>query len=157
MGLGPSGIVRPITLLSRFSPSPFRATEGSTTRRRRKAMQRTKPPFRADHVGSILRSAPIKEARAKREKGTITAAQLRAVEDHEIQAIIKKQEDIGLKLATDGEYRRSWWHLDFFWGLTGCDKVVLDHGIKFHGIETRLEGIKITGKLDFPADHPMLE
>jgi 5-methyltetrahydropteroyltriglutamate--homocysteine methyltransferase len=119
-------------------------------------MRRTKPPFRADHVGSILRSAPIKEARGKREKGAITDGELREVEDREIKAIIRKQEDIGLKLATDGEYRRSWWHLDFFWGLTGCDKIVLDHGIKFHGVETRPEGIKITGKLDFPADHPMI-
>src|SRR5436190_4028746 len=89
---------------------------------RSSAMQRTKPPFRADHVGSILRSAPIKQARAKREKGEITAEELRAVEDREIKTIIKKQEDIGLKLATDGEYRRSWWHFDFFWGLTGVEK-----------------------------------
>ncbi|HLQ94413.1 MAG TPA: 5-methyltetrahydropteroyltriglutamate--homocysteine S-methyltransferase [Xanthobacteraceae bacterium] len=120
-------------------------------------MQRSKPPFRADHVGSILRSAPIKEARARREKGEISAAELRETEDGEIKKIIKKQEDLGLGLATDGEYRRSWWHFDFFWGLTGCEKVVLDHGIKFHGVETRPESIKITGKLDFPADHPMLE
>ena len=89
-------------------------------------MQRTKPPFRADHVGSILRSASIKDARAKREKGEITAAALKEVEDREIEKIIQKQEEIGLKLATDGEYRRSWWHLDFFWGLTGCEKIALD-------------------------------
>ena len=120
-------------------------------------MQRSKPPFRADHVGSILRSAPITQARAGRAKGEITAAQLREVEDREIKIIIKKQEDIGLQLATDGEYRRSWWHFDFFWGLTGCEKVVLDHGIKFHGVETRPESIKVAGKLDFPADHPMLD
>ncbi|HSL79445.1 MAG TPA: 5-methyltetrahydropteroyltriglutamate--homocysteine S-methyltransferase, partial [Pseudolabrys sp.] len=76
--------------------------------------QRTKPPFRADHVGSILRTAPVKDARAKREKGEITAAQLKEVEDREIEKIIKKQEEIGLKLATDGEFRRSWWHFDFY-------------------------------------------
>ena len=70
--------------------------------------QRTKPPFRADHVGSLLRTAPVKEARAKREKSQITAAQLKEVEDAEIIKIIKKQEDIGLKLATDGEFRRAW-------------------------------------------------
>ena len=68
-----------------------------------------------------------------------------------------KQEEVGLKLATDGEYRRSWWHLDFFWGLTGVEKITLPHGIKFHGVETRPEGYKITGKIDFPSDHPMLE
>src|SRR6185436_19578813 len=86
---------------------------------------RTKPPFRADHVGSILRSAAIQSARAKAAKGEITAAYLKAVEDREIETIIKKQEEIGLQLATDGEYRRSWWHLDFCWGLTGCEKVTL--------------------------------
>ena len=71
-------------------------------------MQRSKPPFRADHVGSILRNAPIKQARAKREQGAITAAELKEVEDREIEKIVRKQEEIGLKLATDGEYRRSW-------------------------------------------------
>src|SRR5437764_13872636 len=120
-------------------------------------MTRKKPPFRADVVGSLLRTAPLKEARAKREKGEISAAQLAEVEDREIEKIIHKQEEVGLKLATDGEYRRSWWHLDFCWGLTGCEKIMLPHGIKFHGVETRPEGYRIAGKLDFPADHPMLE
>ena len=85
-------------------------------------MKRTKPPFRADHVGSFLRPAALKEARAKRETGAITAAELKAVEDREIEKIIKKQEDIGLQLATDGEFRRSWWHLDFLWGLDGAER-----------------------------------
>jgi len=120
-------------------------------------MPRTKPPYRADHVGSILRSAPIKEARAKHDKGEISAADLKQVEDREIENIVRKQEEIGLQLATDGEYRRSWWHLDFCWGLTGVEKISLDHGIKFRGVETRPEGYRITGKLDFPADHPMLD
>ena len=120
-------------------------------------MKREKPPFRADHVGSILRTAAIKDARAKHEKGEITAADLKQVEDREIEKIIKKQEEIGLQLATDGEYRRSWWHLDFCWGLTGCEKIALAHGITFRGLETRREGYRISGKLDFPADHPMLD
>src|SRR5215510_4612122 len=68
------------------------------------AMPRTKPPFRADHVGSILRSAAIQGARAKRQKGENTTADLKAIEDREIETIIKKQEEIGLQLATDGEY-----------------------------------------------------
>jgi 5-methyltetrahydropteroyltriglutamate--homocysteine methyltransferase len=119
--------------------------------------ERTKPPFRADEVGSLLRSEAIKEARAKREQGKITAAELKSVEDREIEKIVAKQEEAGLKLATDGEYRRSWWHLDFFWGLTGCEKLILPHGIQFHGVETKPEGMSITGKLDFPADHPMLD
>ncbi len=82
-------------------------------------MTRDKAPFRADQVGSILRSGPIKEARAKHEKGAMTDAELKKVEDQEIEKIIKKQEEVGLKLATDGEYRRSWWHFDFFSMLDG--------------------------------------
>jgi 5-methyltetrahydropteroyltriglutamate--homocysteine methyltransferase len=116
-----------------------------------------KPPFRADMVGSLLRTEPLKDARAKREKGQITADQLKKVEDEEIRKIVRKQEEIGLQLATDGEFRRSWWHFDFFWGLQGCERVVLDHGIQFHGIQTKPESLKVTGKLDFPARHPMLE
>ena len=65
-------------------------------------MQRTKAPCRADHVGSLLRPAPLKQARAQREKGEITAGQLRQAEDREIEKIIKRQEEVGLKLATDG-------------------------------------------------------
>jgi 5-methyltetrahydropteroyltriglutamate--homocysteine methyltransferase len=114
-------------------------------------------PFRADMVGSLLRTAPLKDARTKHAKGAITAAQLKTVEDEEIRKLVARQEAVGLKLATDGEFRRAWWHFDFFWGLKGCERVTLDHGIKFHGVETKAESLKVTGKLDFPADHPMLE
>ena len=93
--------------------------------------QRTKPPFRADHVGSILRTAPVKEARTKREKGEISAAELAKVEDAEIIKIIKKQEEIGLHVATDGEFRRSWWHFDFYGMLDNVEIYELDHGIQF--------------------------
>ncbi len=119
-------------------------------------MTRTKPPFRADHVGSILRSAAIKDARAKREKGEITAAQLKEVEDREIEKIIKKQEEIGLKLATDGEYRRSWWHFDFFGMLDGVEIYELDHGIQFQGVQTKPLSIRVKGKIGF-GHHPFLE
>ena len=117
---------------------------------------RTKPPFRADHVGSILRTAPVKEARAQREKGAITPAQLKEVEDREIEKIIKRQEDIGLKLATDGEFRRAWWHFDFFSMLDGVELYELDHGIQFQGRQTKKQSVKVTGKIGF-SNHPMLE
>ena len=84
-------------------------------------MQRTRPPFRADEVGSLLRPQRIKEARAKREKGGISPEELRKVEDMEIEKVVHKQASIGLKLATDGEFRRSWWHFDFLAKLTGCE------------------------------------
>jgi 5-methyltetrahydropteroyltriglutamate--homocysteine methyltransferase len=119
-------------------------------------MQRTKPPFRADHVGSLLRPAALKQARAQRQKGEITAADLRAIEDREIAAVIARQEAIGLQSATDGEFRRSWWHFDFFRGLDGVTPFTTGHGIKFAGVETKAEGIKITGKVAF-SGHPMVE
>src|SRR4051812_30703721 len=100
-------------------------------------MNRTKPPFRADHVGSLLRPAALKEARDKRAKGEITADQLKAVEDREIERVIRKQEDVGLQAITDGEFRRSWWHLDFLWGLDGAEKTAMDTGIAFAGVNTR--------------------
>jgi 5-methyltetrahydropteroyltriglutamate--homocysteine methyltransferase len=118
--------------------------------------QRTKPPFRADHVGSILRTAPVKQARAQREKGEITPVQLKAVEDREIEKIIKKQEEIGIKLATDGEFRRSWWHFDFFGMLDGVEIYELDHGIQFQGVQTKPLSIRVKGKIGF-SNHPMLE
>ena len=119
-------------------------------------MQRTKPPFRADMVGSLLRTAPVKQARAQREKGAITAAQLKEVEDREIEKIIKKQEEIGLKLVTDGEFRRAWWHFDFFSMLDGVELYELDHGIQFQGVQTKMQSIKVTGKIGF-SNHPMIE
>jgi 5-methyltetrahydropteroyltriglutamate--homocysteine methyltransferase len=119
-------------------------------------MPRSKPPFRADVVGSILRTAPLKEARAKRDKGEISAAQLTAVEDREIEAIIKKQQDVGLKVATDGEFRRSWWHFDFYGMLDGVEIYELDHGIQFQGVQTKPRSIRIHGKLGF-SGHPMLD
>jgi 5-methyltetrahydropteroyltriglutamate--homocysteine methyltransferase len=119
-------------------------------------MQRTKAPFRADHVGSFLRPAALKEARAKREQGAITAAELKAVEDREVEKIIKKQEEIGLKLATDGEFRRSWWHFDFLGMLDGVDLYESDQGIQFRGVQTKAQSLRIVGKVGF-SNHPMLE
>ena len=117
---------------------------------------RTSPPFRADHVGSLLRPAPLKDARAKHAKGEIDAATLKSVEDREIENIVKKQEEIGLKLATDGEFRRTWWHFDFFRGLEGVTPITTDTGIRFHGVETKHEAIRIDGKVKFKG-HPHIE
>jgi 5-methyltetrahydropteroyltriglutamate--homocysteine methyltransferase len=118
--------------------------------------QRTKPPFRADHVGSLLRPAALKEAREKFAKGAIDAAALKAVEDREIERVIKKQEEVGLKSVTDGEFRRSWWHLDFLWGLDGIEKTAMSEGIAFAAVNTRNEGTKVTGKIG-SKHHPMIE
>src|ERR1700683_1117966 len=119
-------------------------------------MTRNKPPFRADVVGSLLRTAPLKEARAKREKGAIDAAALTEVENREIEKIIKRQEEVGLKVTTDGEFRRSWWHFDFYGMLDGVELYELDHGIQFQGVQTKMQSIRVKGKLGF-SNHPMLE
>jgi 5-methyltetrahydropteroyltriglutamate--homocysteine methyltransferase len=119
-------------------------------------MMRTQPPFRADHVGSLLRPQAVHEARARRAKGEITAGELKAVEDREIARVIRRQEETGLQSITDGEFRRSWWHLDFLWGLKGIEKYVAGAGVSFAGVKTRSEGVQVTGRIGFDG-HPMLE
>jgi 5-methyltetrahydropteroyltriglutamate--homocysteine methyltransferase len=119
-------------------------------------MKRSKPPFRADHVGSLLRPAPLKVAREERAKGELAATALKAIEDREIERAIKKQEEAGLQAVTDGEFRRSWWHLDFLWGLDGVERHVMDNGVAFAGVKTRNEGVRVIGKLNF-SGHPMIE
>jgi 5-methyltetrahydropteroyltriglutamate--homocysteine methyltransferase len=118
--------------------------------------RRNKPPFRADHVGSLLRPATLKKAREQRALGEVSPAQLKEIEDREIERVIRKQEEVGLQSITDGEFRRSWWHLDFLWGLDGIEKHVMDTGIAFTGVTTRNEGLKVTGRVAF-SGHPMLE
>jgi len=119
-------------------------------------MKRTKPPFRADHVGSYLRTDAIHQARAKRDKGEISAADLKKIEDEEIPKVIRKQEEVGLQCATDGEYRRMFWHYDFYDGLDNVEIYELPGGIQFQGVQTKPKGIRVTGKIDF-SDHPMLD
>jgi len=89
---------------------------------------RTTPPFRADHVGSLLRPAALKLARERRASGDLTAGELAAIEDREIERVIRQQEELGLEAVTDGEFRRSWWHLDFLWGLDGVERYVMESG-----------------------------
>src|SRR6266699_3253704 len=80
-----------------------------------------KPPFRADHVGSLLRPQALHAARARHKKGEIDRAALRAVEDECIKEAVKLQEDVGLQAVTDGEFRRDWWHIDFIHGFDGVE------------------------------------
>ena len=120
-------------------------------------MKRTAPPFRADHVGSLLRPASLKEARIRRERGEISAAELTAAEDSAIERIIARQAQAGLRSATDGEFRRAMWHFDFLERLDGVESFRADHGIAFKGgIETQPKGLRVYGKLGF-SGHPMLE
>jgi 5-methyltetrahydropteroyltriglutamate--homocysteine methyltransferase len=120
-------------------------------------MQRTTPPFRADHVGSLLRPAALKEARARRERGEIAVEQLQAIEDREIDAIIRKQEAIGLKSITDGEFRRAFWNYDFLGKLPGVEAYLGERKIKFQGKQPKPMMLRVTGKLGAYAPHPMIE
>ena len=117
--------------------------------------KRTRSPFRYDVVGSYLRPEELKAARAQFAEGKITQAELKDVEDKFIIELIKKQEEVGLKAVTDGEFRRSWWHLDFFWGLNGVEKVN-DGGYQFHGEYTRAETARLSGPVS-GENHPFVE
>jgi 5-methyltetrahydropteroyltriglutamate--homocysteine methyltransferase len=120
-------------------------------------MLRTKPPFRADHVGSLLRSAALKEARAKRERGEIGADALHAVEDREIAVLIEKQEAAGLKSITDGEYRRASWQTDFLVALDGVESYMGERKFKFKGPQPRPILLRINKRLGGYTPHPMIE
>ena len=116
------------------------------------------PPFRADHVGSLLRPAPIVAARkAHFEEHSLDAEGLRAAEDGAIPDLVKMQQDVGLKVVTDGEARRSFWHYDFMGMLNGFDLVERDEGVQFAGVKLRPIYPTISGPLSFPQDHPMLD
>ncbi|MFC4620062.1 5-methyltetrahydropteroyltriglutamate--homocysteine S-methyltransferase [Camelliibacillus cellulosilyticus] len=114
------------------------------------------PPFRADHVGSLLRTDRLKTARAQKEAGIITKEDLRKIEDEEITHIVEKQKEAGLAAVTDGEFRRGWWHLDFLEGLDGVEGYQTEQGYQFHNTQTKPRGVRVVGKVGF-SDHPMVE
>ena len=116
----------------------------------------TRPPFRADEVGSLLRPDELKAARAAKAEGRIGADQLREVEDRLIREVVRKQEAVGLKAVTDGEFRRAWWHFDFLGGLEGVEVVEAEHGIQFQGVQTKAQTLRVSGKVGFDG-HPMLD
>jgi 5-methyltetrahydropteroyltriglutamate--homocysteine methyltransferase len=129
-------------------------------------MQRTTPPFRADHVGSLLRPAALKEARVEHEAGRISAEALRKVEDNEIRKAIRKQEEIGLEAISDGEFRRAYWHFDFLQNLDDCEgywmtpqhqEGGLDPRQSFKGATIRPWMVRVIGKLGFSSHHPHIE
>ena len=120
-------------------------------------MQRTVPPFRADHVGSLLRSPEVNRgARPTRKRRHRRRTNWQAIEDRAIEALIAKQAEIGLRSATDGEFRRAMWHFDFLERLDGCEPYAPESGIAFKGTATKAKGVRVVGKLGF-SGHPMIE
>ena len=101
--------------------------------------RRTSPPFRADHVGSLLRPQRLLQAREDFAAGRISAADLRSVEDEEIPGAIRMQEEVGLQSATDGEFRRASWHMDFIYALGGVSKAPGHLAVKFHNAAGDIE------------------
>ena len=113
-------------------------------------------PFRYDVVGSFLRPDVLKQARADHAAGTIDDAQLKAVEDEAIRDLVAKQQAAGLHVITDGEFRRSYWHLDFMWGLGGIERRTARQGYQFHDEETTADTAVVTGKIS-GEKHPFVE
>lgn len=118
--------------------------------------KRNQAPYRCDVVGSFLRPEQLKKAREQFANGAITKEQLKEVEDKEIRKLVEKQIQAGLSSVTDGEFRRSYWHLDFMWGFDGIEHVTMERGYLFHGEETRKDSARATGKIQFHS-HPFLE
>jgi 5-methyltetrahydropteroyltriglutamate--homocysteine methyltransferase len=119
----------------------------STTATKDRIGPRTRPPFRADHVGSLLRPRELTEARAARKAGTLSAEALRTVEDRCIEAAIRRQEELGLRAASDGEYRRAYWHYDFVSGLDGVELYEPEQKIQFKGSFAVPHALRIIGKV----------
>src|SRR5690625_35991 len=112
---------------------------------------RDQPPFRADHVGSLLRPERLLRARDEHAAGELPDAELRRIEDESIADVVRMQQDVGLRTATDGEFRRSSWHMDFIYQLDGITKTKGDIAVHFHGeqgdIDFTPSGLQVDGKI----------
>lgn len=120
-----------------------------------KFTSQTNAPFRYDIVGSFLRPEALKNARENFLTGKLTKKQLAEVEDDCIRQLVEKEIEAGLHGVTDGEFRRSYWHLDFMWGFDGIDHVELEHGYMFHDEETRADSARVSSKIRF-TNHPFI-
>lgn len=120
-------------------------------------MSTLRTPFRYDYVGSFLRPAVLKEARAEFEAGKISALQLKVVEDKYITELITKVKGLGYHVITDGEFRRATWHLDFMWGFDGISHKKTETGLPFHGEAAMIDDTFLTGRIGLSGEHPFVE
>lgn len=120
-------------------------------------MSNKNTPFRYDYVGSFLRPAALKQARADFEAGRIDAAALREKEDESIRSLVAKQKELGYKVITDGEFRRATWHLDFMWGFDGVGHSKTETGLPFVGEQAMIDDTYLTGKIGLTKEHPFVE
>src|ERR1700733_9664020 len=120
-------------------------------------VQRTTPPFRADHVGSLLRPPELLAAREQYRTGTLDAARLQQLEDQAILEVVRRQEELGLSAVTDGEFRRTLWHIDFLKQFANVEVTRSSVKVSFHteqgDTERAPSALKVTGKLARP--HPI--
>ncbi|UPG63951.1 5-methyltetrahydropteroyltriglutamate--homocysteine S-methyltransferase [Metabacillus endolithicus] len=116
-----------------------------------------KAPFRADHVGSLLRPERIHQARKDFQEGNLTSEQLHKIESEEIKKIVDKQIEVGLQAVTDGEFRRRFWHTDFLEHLNGVEGYVPESGFAFKGEETERYDVRVIGKISFNPEHPHIK
>src|SRR5258705_5144896 len=133
-------------------PAALRGIYGQLGHARRES--RVKPPFRADQVGSLLRPPEIKEARARLERGEMSAGELRAIEDRCIRGAVARQESLGLEVVTDGEYRRGWWNHDFLGKIDGVEIELDPKSYKFAGSDDPRYTAKVRRKVS--RKHPMM-
>ena len=112
---------------------------------------------RSEIVGSFLRPEALKVARDAYQKGEISLSDLKKIEDQTITELVAKQKDVGLTYVSDGEFRRSYWHLDFFWGLNGVEHTVKEQGYLFHGEETRPDSAWLVDQIRYNPNHPVFE
>ena len=119
-------------------------------------MNKANTPFRYDYVGSFLRPAGLKQARADFQNGKIGADELKAAEDQAIRELVAKQRSAGYHVITDGEFRRATWHLDFMWGFHGVGHSRTEKGLPFHGENAMLDDTYLTGEVGVDS-HPFVE
>ena len=119
-------------------------------------MNKANAPFRYDYVGSFLRPAGLKQARADFQNGKIGADELKAAEDQAIRELVAKQQSVGYHVITDGEFRRATWHLDFMWGFHGVGHSRTEKGLPFHGENAMLDDTYLTGEVGVDS-HPFVE
>lgn len=114
-------------------------------------------PLHADTVGSYLRTAAWKQARADFNAGNISREQLTALEEQEVAKLVEDQLNAGIQVVTDGEFRRSWWHIDFLEGLNGIEGYEPEQAYQFHGVQVRRYNIRNCGKVSWNKNHPFIE
>ena len=119
-------------------------------------MNKANTPFRYDYVGSFLRPAGLKQARADFQNGKIGADELKVAEDQAIRELVAKQQSAGYHVITDGEFRRATWHLDFMWGFHGVGHSRTEKGLPFHGENAMLDDTYLTGEVGVDS-HPFVE